>query len=338
MDSLAAMHEPPADLVASTLSRIDADADAEVGQESCLTPQLELARSDPGKPVASLRMRQRRRVWDSTALTLSLSAICCLALPALVRMRFEARREQCAYQLSQLGQGLIEYSFRAHDGRFPHIPVDGPAAFAGVVAIRLNDAGLLQDSRWLRCPSLPAPASAFSVTSEQLGGTRVEMPAGLPSFDQLSQLTGQQLSFYRFNSAGDYAYNLGVIEDARPVPPRNSGRSTFGIMADAPTFDGDRENFQAHDGLGINIMFEDGRVQFLPHSFLVEGSFPFALRPVEDQNRSSRVSTELRLQPANEIRLQLLDHPFRNYNGQHQIGLHPQDASLAPSHVAPLGR
>ena len=114
----------------------------------------------------------------------------------------------------------------------------------------------------------------------------MRMPIEGHTQSQLSQLAGQQLSFYRFIYVGDYAYKLEEIENAWLVTPRNSGRSTFGIMADAPSFDGDRENFQAHDGLGINIMFEDGRVQFLPHSFLVEGSFPFALRPVEDQNRS----------------------------------------------------
>jgi hypothetical protein len=117
---------------------------------------------------------------------------------------------------------------------------------------------------------------------------------------------------------GDYAYNLGVSEMGNARAPKCEGRSHFAILADAPVMDAvagspviDGEQYIAHEGKGINVFYEDGRVVFVTTANLFE-TFP------------GGTSTAL------------VDHPFRNQHGQHELGLHPQDASLAPSHFPPL--
>ena len=97
MDSLCTHYEPPADLMGKTLARIDAEAGIE---------RLENSNKKPAKKAVTHILqpaadppRQRRNLWDSTALTVSLSLLCCLALPALVGARLEARKAQCAQNL-----------------------------------------------------------------------------------------------------------------------------------------------------------------------------------------------------------------------------------------------
>jgi hypothetical protein len=350
MDSLCTHYEPPADLMGKTLARIDAEAGIE---------RLENSNKKPAKKAVTHILqpaadppRQRRNLWDSTALTVSLSLLCCLALPALVGARFEARKAQCAQNLRLTGMGLIDYSSLAPDGRFPQIATSGPSAFAGVYAIHLNEAGLLDSIQQLRCPSLSSvnnPVSNLQSSDLRLTGQPFANDFGLfPSLSQLGNLPPNQLRVWQLYAGGDYAYNLGVIEDSRAVAPRNSGRSYFAILGDSPVLKGKSESFDVHDGRGINILYEDGRVQFLSLDYLcslTSNSDRYAGTPA----RSSLTQDALLRAPQDHVRASpavtyrglgaasLLDHPFRNTNGEHQVGLNPQDASLAPSHFTPLG-
>ncbi|MEZ6135824.1 MAG: hypothetical protein R3C53_13035 [Pirellulaceae bacterium] len=325
IDSLADHYEPPTDLVASTMARVDAIEAEDARQIGESAPRARTT-SAMLSPAAELP-RSRRMLWDSTALVVSLTVICCLVLPALLQARFESRRVQCSDNLRLSGYALIDYALRAPDQRFPRIATVGPAAFAGAYAIHLNDAGLLDSMHQLQCPSLPQSGNRFLLSPLVGKGrgtfTRVSAEANLengalcslPSVTQLDSLPRTELDVCRLLAGGDYAYCLGVIEGERPVPPRNAGRSNFAIMADAPVIRGTVEDIQAHGGTGINLLYEDGHVQFLSTAKLF--------------------STELLT--SSESGSTVADYPFRNTRGQHQVGLHPQDASLAPSNYAPLG-
>lgn len=133
-------------------------------------------------------------------------------------------------------------------------------------------------------------------------GTTVE----LPSIAELQDaLLCDRNSFEKWRrlAGGDYAYNLGVIESDQVVSPKSKGRAHFAILGDCPTVQGNRDEFNSHGRGALNILFEDGHVAFLAVSAWQDGG---------------------------------LDHPFRNQDGLHDVGMHINDASLAPSHFAPL--
>jgi hypothetical protein len=330
IDSLAGSLEPPADLVEGTLARIDALSDVPQSAEfqsaefqsaefqPAVTPQLPASEIHPVLLNSSSDANPRRSSpWDSTALTISLTILCCLALPALVRIRFESRKAQCARNLTITGSELMQYALQHPQQRFPHVAVEGPASFAGVYAVYLHDMDAQVVPSQLRCSSL------IGTSQDQLESTAASsLPSVIPSFAELQRMAIGELVQWQRSLGGDYAYNLGVFEKGNVRAPKCEGRSHLAILADAPVMDAtagrtaavgnpqiDGEEYIAHEGKGINIFYEDGRVVFVTTASLFE---TFATDSA------------------------LVDHPFRNQRGQHEIGLHPQDASLAPSHFPPL--
>ena len=230
------------------------------------------------------------------ALTLSLTVLCCLALPALVRVRHESRKAQCAENLRLNGLALIEFAIRSANQRYPAVAGSGPEAFSGIYAVRLHNVGLLQSAQQIRCASL-------------LGIERplLQQLSNLPTLQQLRTASHEQLVQWQRLVGGDYAYNLGVLEKRHLVAPRNTGSSHFALLADAPLMEGDSDILVAHDGRGVNILYDDGHVSFVNHRFL---------------NSYSTAD----------------DHPFRNRLGDRHAGVDTNDASLGPSWAPPLGR
>ncbi len=57
---------------------------------------------------------------------------------------------------------------------------------------------------------------------------------------------------------GDYAYNLGVVEEEQIVAPRYEGRSRFALLADMAFAGASGDEIVSHDGRGVNVLFEDG--------------------------------------------------------------------------------
>ena len=314
--------EPPADLVDTTLQRIDesliqpSQSPAQRGQSQTSYQSTEPAEfaSLPGQP-------RRRPLWDSMALTVSLMLLSCMVLPALVRIRFESRKAQCARNLELTGSELISYALNHPQGRFPHVALDGPQAFAGVYAIHLRQAGGQVPSSQLRCPSLIGCDSSKNPTLPDFQGAEDSVSpssvASITSFSELHSLTGDKLQLAQQTVGGDFAYNLGVSERGKPQAPKLEGRSQFAILADAPVLrsaarqpNAERlEHFIAHEGKGINIFYEDGHVEFVTS---------VGLRSLILSNAQSP------------------DNPFQNQLGAHELGVHPHDASLAPSSFPPL--
>lgn len=305
MDSLSGVYEPPSGLIESTWDRINERESQLVGQDPLM--------KDRGKENASIEIASRqvlspangneksrgstkqKRV-DSLVLTACVAVMCCLLLPAVVTARFSARTAGCSKKMQGLGYGLLNQAIGSDDGRFFRVPTSGREAFAGVYAIRLASSGEVTSYSNLLCPSL-------------VGCDQAVRPVGLkqiPSIETLNALPAADVLAWQQSIGGHYAYSLGVLENGQLVAPKCEGRTHFAILADAPIFTERGEEFIAHGGRGINILYEDGRVEFV-------------------RLRSDRSMVTL------------LDYPFRNMSGDHAVGLAVDDMSLAPSHYSPLG-
>jgi len=310
-------YEPPSGLIEATLQRMEAtdppclESQDGKGQDQsvvCSGGNASLlpmhARTRPwyaGMLSPSRgwgRSRRSQNVFDSIALSISLVCLSCLVLPALIRARFESRRAQCAENLRVNGQALFSFALQSSDRRLPAVAASGPESFAGVYAVRLYNMGLLGSSGQLRCVSL--------VGVERPTMCSVSI-SDFPTLDTLRRATQEQLARFQQMLGGDYAYNLGVLEKQSLVAPKNTGSSHFAILADAPIVLNERESWPAHDGHGVNILYDDGHVEFASHRCLQEGSLT-------------------------------RDHPYCNRFGNREAGLDDSDASLAPSSFPPLER
>jgi hypothetical protein len=295
LDNFKLHYQAPPGLVDRTLDRIDqlqaaenqipvgqgqADKSAELADVSCLSTSIDTSTNS-------------RRWVDSAALTISLAVLCCLTVPAIVRARFESRRAQCAANLWETGQALFDYSFRQPGQRLPFVASGGPEGFSGVFMIRLNEAGLLASR-----PSLKLKCAG-------LGSDRQDTrPIVVPTLEELYTASDAELAYWKCTLGGDYAYNLGVMDSGKLEAPRHCGNSSFAILADAPMMLNDADTIVAHDGRGINILYDDGSIRFISIGKLYDKGY--------------------------------LDHPFRNMLGAREAGITTSDASLAPSQFPAL--
>ena len=185
----------------------------------------------------------------------------------------------------------------------PAVSESGPEAFSGVYAVRLSDAGLLEDPAVRWCPSLDQP-DPREATLTNLGQ--------IVSVDALHRASVDRLQQIQRYAGGHYAYNLGVVEEDRLASPKFEARSSFAVMSDAPLIGNagisqvtsveQLGDWLGHGGIGINVLFEDGCVRFLTLDSL--NSMP--------------------------------DHPLVNHRGEVEAGVNIDDASLAPSWRPPF--
>ncbi len=291
LESPQPVFEPPADLLDSTLARI---ADATAPQPAQLTP--------------TVNSKSRGFFWDSPALSLSLAALCCLILPAVVRARYSARKLQCAENLQTAGRSLLSYASLDPEGRFPQIPTSGSGAFAGFFTVQLVEAGMPLRARDLQC------SSRIGIDDQQSAN-----PFGSLNASTVANLPSPALDRFQRVAAGNYAYSLGVNESGRVVAPKLLGASHMPVLADAPIVirQTNEEQFVAHEGRGFNVLYRDGRIVFVDLN-----AFDFASGKHWQQSEADAG----------------LDYPFRNQQGSHEFGVSPSDASLAPSHFPPVSR
>jgi hypothetical protein len=233
--------------------------------------------------------------WSVGAL--AAAVMLALLLPMLAEGRFTARKIACQDNLRQFGTALVQFVNQNPQDRLPAVSETGPEAFAGVYAVRLREAGLLNDPSIRWCPSVDQPSK------EQLALTSMNEVA---SVEELHLASVDRLKRIQQFVGGQYAYTLGVIEKERLASPRFESRASFAVMADAPLASiTNREELNqvvGHSGNGINVLFEDGRVQFLTLSSLDS----------------------------------LIDHPLLNNEGKVEAGVNIDDAALAPSWRPPF--
>jgi hypothetical protein len=170
-----------------------------------------------------------------------------LFLPALGQSRFAARVNGCRDNLRQIGIALNDYSTQ-HNGFFPNIPLEGSMAGAGSYAPRLVEYGFILNPYLVVCPA--------SQWADPDANFYVPLPP------ELRNSRGAQLVRLQRMMGGSYGYSLGHVSDGHYSPPKNLGRRTFVLMADAPSGDLPHHSLN-HGGSGQNALFEDMHVQFL---------------------------------------------------------------------------
>lgn len=265
-----------------------------------------------------------------------------ITIPSLVEGRFLARKQACQDNLRELGIAMTQFVNRNAEQRLPSIAADGYQAFAGMYAPRLREAGLLSEDEDTLCPSLPReqfwPSDRPWMIKQSNGDRSIKQPprvdvVTLAVLDEVGrelmamnrsadhnrelnmrmQLAIERLRWMQTTAGGHYAYTLGVRDGDYFASPRYQGRSAFAVMSDAaivqngmryPGEDTASPTLISHGGRGINVLYEDGRVGFLPS---------------ESLNR-------------------IPDNPLFNHEGRSEAGLTIDDASLAPSWQPPFVR
>ena len=64
---------------------------------------------------------------------------------------------------------------------------------------------------------------------------------------------------------GDFGYNMGFVEDGKLIPPRDERRGNTCCPATGRAIRSPGDVSGNHRGRGQNMLYEDGRVQFLRH-------------------------------------------------------------------------
>ena len=276
LDADRGHYDPPADLVERTLTFVR-DESARVVSLPPMTP-------DRAPPVA----RSRWSIADLVVTAGVLIAASLVFIPAVNQSRYSARVTGCQNNLRQLGVALTSYA-EANKRYFPTVPTKGPMAAAGIYANTLFHNGFLDDPHLVICP-----ASALADNARTFH---------LPTTDELEEAEAPQLVEMQRSMGGSYGYTLGYVSKGRYHPTKNFGRSTFALMADAPTC-APTSNIVSdnHGGSGQNVLFEDGRVAHLT-SRTPEGCG---------------------------------DDIFLNDQGEVSAGTHRDDAVIAPSPAKPI--
>ena len=192
--------------------------------------------------------RERRFTWsDFVTMAAVFVAALSLFFPAVSFSRFQAQIASCQNQLRLIGFGLHGYSELQPDRSFPGPEMEGPRAAAGVVAPLLVS-HKLADPRSFLCPSSSMRRDEFAV----------------PTLEALDQAELAELLAMQRTMGGDFGYNMGFVEEGRLERPRNSRRSGYVLVGDAPSNSQPRRMSSNHLGRGQNVLYEDGRVHFLP--------------------------------------------------------------------------
>lgn len=171
-----------------------------------------------------------------------------LFFPAIAHSRHHAQLTQCQNKLRHLGAALLHYS-EHHGERFPCVPTSGNRAAAGIYAPILMDGGWVTESRFFVCP-----ASRMA---------RLHNTVRIPTLDELDRAGGKKLILLQRTMGGSFGYNLGYLVNGNHRAPRNRGRAYFALMADAPSLHLNGHRSANHGGLGQNVLFENGRVQYV---------------------------------------------------------------------------
>lgn len=301
--------EPPSqDLVAKTLAALpplpdrsgeEGESVGKVGEEATSSGAVDHQAVDLPRLGPSIdTVRGRGYGWtDWLGAAAAAVVMLTVIIPALAAGRLEARKTACQDNLRQFGTAITQYVTRSPQERMPAVAEAGREAFAGVFMIRLNEAGLLTepDLRW--CPSLDQPLGTEAALTDL---------AAVPTLDELHGVPVDRLKQIQQYAGGQYAYNLGVVEDDRLKSPRFESRASFAIMSDAPlsgtTATTQHGRLVGHNGTGINVLYEDGRVRFRPTATLET----------------------------------IPDHPLLNHRGEVEAGVSVDDATLAPSWRPPF--
>jgi hypothetical protein len=249
------IYEPPGAMVSRIMCDVQNTGNEalQIGEDRYEDSKLDCASTI--EPSNSFIAFAGKNAWIDTAMSLTAAAIgFCLVAPAILQTRESARTSQCASGLMTLGQQIRDFAFNQRHSRVPEVEVEGPLAFAGVYAIRLNDAELLNEKQVLWCPSSgDARLSVVSVGERKF-----------PSAFELKKLPANKRRVWQHIVGGSYAYNLGVVINNQHTMPSLDDTSDVAILADAPGMASETKlMFTAHQGVASNVLYRDGRVRLL---------------------------------------------------------------------------
>ncbi|MCC9606561.1 hypothetical protein LOC68_17240 [Blastopirellula sp. JC732] len=242
---------PPAGLAA----RACAFLDAPIGRQSSSSPEAADALVDE-KPVPRRSRAFAAMTSDSSRFTMAdllVAAGACVAaavifFPALASSRMLASRLQCENNLHQVGMALHDFAYQNKQQAYPAIDADGPANFAGSFGLPLVEQGYLKSPEYLSCAANRGKADKFR----------------LPTLKEVAQAAPDQIPGLHANFDLVYNYNLGTQKNGRVIPPKMQGRTDYPVVSDIVRV-GDKGNLNAngHGVTGVNVLFDDGRVDFI---------------------------------------------------------------------------
>ena len=273
---------PPAGLIEQTLRAIQQQSNGpSPTQAFALSQQFHSAES-----------QSTRVAWLDSLVALAAGiVVLSFLLPGILRWRESARQHECAENLRHLGSALISFAQFQPTHRLPAIEPQGPLSFAGVYAIRLQDKELLDTKRWLQCPGEPS--------SPWL--------ANIPTSQQYLQAPESKRYVWRMLAGGDYSYHMGsFVEDKYQAPSIESSARVAWIGDRWPAelhSELNDEDFELHGNRGLNVLYNDGSVQWLKLPKLQK--------------------------------LASIDHPYLNHHLKVAPGIGEADACLGPSHLLP---
>src|SRR5262245_53480543 len=224
--------DPPPHLAARTIAR--------VAEYAC--------RQLPHAP-APLRTEAAGRAWWRRADVLVAASLLVMfagiGLPLLVKLRNPAAIVECQENLRKFHVAL-----RTYQDQHKHLPAIDQSDVAGIIVPLLRDAGVLPDDFSVRCPGEGAFLSC-SLTH-----------------DEIKAMNPTQIAQQAPNLLASYAFTLGYRDQNNVWHPVNRGDDTRDhsvlVFADSPPPGITMGNSRNHTGRGQNVLFLDGRVQFLP--------------------------------------------------------------------------
>lgn len=171
-------------------------------------------------------------------------------LPVLNRDREAVRNLLCVENLHQIGRGLTGYALA--NGAYPLVTEDRHAPYAGAYALKIGQSGYLPDiTRFLDCPS-NGPS---------------EIPSRLPSREMVAGLETGEVGRLPLFRNSDYAYHVGHLVNGQPASIPWNQSSPVPLLADGPSCNAHGHpllgNSRNHGGQGQNVLFSDGRVDYL---------------------------------------------------------------------------
>ena len=232
--------EPPAGLADAT--------------QSYVFEQIDLHKVAPASfrsfsPLASAERTAGKstswRLKDFLVLSVVLLCMAMLVSPAIYNSRFVAGKLACQDNLQHLYRGMHNYSL-TNNGMYPTTPVSN-VSISGIQAPILREQTDIEETRFF-CPTAP---ETFEWRQQGIPAVQTVVDATPETLDKLAHM------------GGTYGYNIGHQDRGKIRPVRHQGRPYFALMADRPTGDSVSRRSMNHDGIGQNVLFEDGHVEFL---------------------------------------------------------------------------
>lgn len=230
--------EPPSDLTSRT---IDFIRKAEAEKNICLS-SLSTSESSMGG-IAT------RTAWLDSLVTLVAGVvILTFLLPSVWYSRESSRRLTCEANIREIGQAITAFAHGNTHHELPRIDRLGPLSFAGVLNMRIKDAGLLDAASKVWCPSR----------------SYVKLDSTIPTTNAYLSASSSVQQGLRYTVGGNYSYNLGNVVAGIYMTPTLDSQYLFAILGDTLCgMDDEEEAAPIHGRNAANILYSDGSIHFI---------------------------------------------------------------------------